>query len=143
MEMPANTTAATATSRHANRLLYTRGSMKPMNSGAVANMVSASPTELALMDAKNVTQWAATIQPTTPTRTTSRAVQSVHLASQKQVQRRGHPPKGHAPKHEGLCLNGNEFAKNAGEPKNDDHPVKEQQALDTRSHQRFTAKRAT
>ena len=42
--------------------------MSPTNSGAVANMVSASPTELALMDAKNVTQWAATIQPTPPAR---------------------------------------------------------------------------
>ena len=43
-----------------------QGSMSPTNSGAVANMVSASPTEEALMEAKKVTQCAATSHPTAP-----------------------------------------------------------------------------
>ena len=62
--MPTNTADATNNSRHANFLRNTSGSMNPMNRGAVANMVNASPTLLALMAAKNVTQCAATMHPT-------------------------------------------------------------------------------
>ena len=54
------------------------GSMKPTNNGAVANIVNANPTELTLMDAKKVTQWAATNNPMPEARSKSLRGHAVH-----------------------------------------------------------------